>query len=77
MLNAGTVGQPYGSVLSASGGVMPYTWAITVGTLPPGITLVGDAFFGTPTSAGTFAFTARVTDARGATATGQFSIMVT
>ena len=76
VLNAGTVGQPYGSVLSASGGVMPYTWAITVGTLPPGIMLVGDAFFGTPTSAGTFGFTARVTDSRGATASGQFSITV-
>lgn len=76
VLNTGTVGQPYGAVLSATGGVMPYTWAITAGSLPPGITLVGDAFFGTPTTAGTFGFTARVTDARGATATGQFSITV-
>ena len=76
VLDAGTVGQPYGSVLSATGGVRPYTWAITAGTLPPGITLVGDAFFGTPTTAGTYGFTARVTDSRGATASGQFAIAV-
>ncbi len=75
-LNAGIVGQPYGAVLSATGGVMPYTWAITVGALPPGLSLVGDAFFGTPTTAGTYGFTARVTDSRGATASGQFSISV-
>jgi hypothetical protein len=75
-LNAGTVGQPYGAVLTASGGAAPYVWAITAGTLPPGITRVGDAFFGTPTTAGTYSFTARVTDSRGATANGQFSIAV-
>ena len=77
VLNAGTVGQPYGAVLSATGGVRPYTWAITAGTLPPGLSLVGDAFFGTPTTVGTYGFTARVTDNRGATATGQFSITIT
>ena len=76
VLNAGTVGQPYGAVLSATGGVMPYTWAVTAGTLPPGLSLVGDAFFGTPTTAGTYGFTARVTDSRGATASGQFAIAV-
>ena len=76
VLNAGTVGQPYGAVLSATGGVRPYTWAITAGALPPGLSLVGDAFFGTPTTAGTYVFTARVTDSRGATALGQFAIAV-
>ena len=76
VLNAGTVGAPYGAVLSATGGVRPYTWAIISGTLPPGPSLVGDAFFGTPTAAGTYGFTARVTDSRGATASGQFAIAV-
>ena len=76
VLNAGTVGQPYGAVLSATGGVRPYTWAITAGALPPGLSLVGDAFFGSPTTAGTYVFTARVTDSRGATAIGQFAIAV-
>ncbi|WP_411284127.1 putative Ig domain-containing protein [Lapillicoccus sp.] len=76
VLSAGTVGQPYGDVLSATGGVTSYTWAITGGTLPPGLSLVGSAFFGTPTTAGTHLFTARVTDGLGATASGQFSIAV-
>ena len=76
VLNAGTVGQPYGDVLTATGGVMPYTWVITGGTLPPGLSLVGSAFFGTPTTAGTHLFTARVTDSLGAAASGQFSIAV-
>lgn len=76
VLPAGTVGQPYGAVLSATGGVMPYTWAITAGTLPPGVTRVGAAFFGTPTATGTYLFTARVSDSRGTTASGQFSISV-
>lgn len=76
VLAAGTVGQPYGAVLSATGGVQPYTWGITAGALPPGLRLVGDAFFGTPSAAGSYAFTARVTDSRGATASGQFSITV-
>lgn len=76
VLNAGTVGQPYGDVLSATGGVMPFTWVITGGTLPPGLSLVGSAFFGTPTTAGTHLFTARVTDSLGAAASGQFSIAI-
>ena len=75
LLNQGTVGQPYGAVLSASGGLMPYTWAITAGTLPPGLSLIGDAF-GTPSAAGTYPFTARVTDSRGATTSAQFTIPV-
>lgn len=76
VLNPGVVGQPYGDVLSATGGVRPYTWAITAGTLPPGLSRVGDAFFGTPTTTGTYGFTARVTDSRGATTSGQFVITV-
>ncbi|HEY9015377.1 MAG TPA: Ig domain-containing protein, partial [Gemmatimonadales bacterium] len=35
----GTVGLPYSHAFSASGGVTPYTFAITSGSLPSGITL--------------------------------------
>ena len=76
VLPAGAVGQPYGAVLSATGGVMPYTWAITAGALPPGLTRIGDALFGTPTATGTYSFTALVRDSQGTTASGQFSISV-
>ena len=64
-LNSGTVGEFYccGN-LFASGGVQPYTWEIVAGTLPPGLELPrrDNTISGTPTTAGTFSFTVRVTD---------------
>lgn len=33
------IGQPYTCRLQATGGTLPYTWSITSGTLPPGLTL--------------------------------------
>ncbi|MBI3097824.1 MAG: fibronectin type III domain-containing protein, partial [Planctomycetes bacterium] len=50
--------------LSASGGNSPYTWAITVGSLPAGLTLspATGVISGVPTSVGTPAFTVQVTD---------------
>lgn len=35
----GALGTPYSSSLSASGGWPGYTWAISAGTLPPGLSL--------------------------------------
>ena len=63
-LPGGTVGTSYAQTLTASGGVTPYTWSVTAGALPPGLILVSiGAISGTPTSAGAFDFTAKVTDA--------------
>jgi hypothetical protein len=61
---AGQVGQPYVSALVAGGGLSPYTYAISAGSLPPVLTLNTStgAIAGTPTTAGTFNYTARVTD---------------
>ena len=44
---------------------MPYTWSIASGSLPAGLALntSSGAITGTPTAAGTFNFTARVSDA--------------
>ena len=58
------VGVVYNSSLLASGGVQPYTFAITSGSLPNGLTLntTNGAITGTPTQNGLFIFTARVTD---------------
>lgn len=65
------------------GGVRPYTWVRSAGQLPPGMSLVQDnpdgplvRVTGTPTTAGTFTFTLRLTDAQGTTVTRTFSVTV-
>lgn len=55
--------------LSATGGVAPYTWAITSGTPPTGVTLSpSGALSGTPSGVGSFPVTATVTDSTAGTA---------
>lgn len=75
---AGTAGQPYGASLGASGGVPPYTWSITSGSLPDGLQLNGStgAIGGTPSSPATSTFTAQVSDSTNARASAQFSISI-
>src|SRR5262249_11705115 len=47
----------------ATGGVGPYTFAVTGGALPPGLALDASGLLsGTPTQAGTFSFTVQATD---------------
>jgi Putative Ig domain len=78
-----TVGSFSNLWIDGSGGVRPYRWARTAGQLPPGMALIQDnpsgplvRVGGTPTAAGTFAFTLRLTDATGATVTRTFSVTV-
>ncbi len=61
------VGSAYSTTITASGGVSPYTFAVSSGSLPAGLTLSpGGTISGTPTAGGTFNFTVRATDASGA-----------
>jgi hypothetical protein len=65
-LPGGQVGSAYGPVtLAASGGVTPYTWAVSSGSLPGGLILNTStgSISGTPTAYGTFSFTVTVSDA--------------
>jgi hypothetical protein len=64
----GEVGAPFEATLGASGGFGTYTWSLSSGELPPGLDLVDGAISGTLTAAGSYAFTATVTDAEGRTA---------
>lgn len=77
-LTDGTVGVPYEIGLFASGGVQPYSWSHIAGTLPPGLSIQASPgrVKGTPTTAGTFTFTVRVTDTSGQSATQQFTIRI-
>ncbi len=72
------VGQAYSAGITASGGTQPYSFSVTAGSLPPGLSLsaANGQISGTPTTSGTFSFTIRVSDASGATASQQFSITV-
>jgi acid phosphatase len=73
----GTVGQGYSTQLNATGGTSPYTWSISLGSLPAGLTLsAAGVIGGTPTTAGSSAFTATVTDARSQTASSSFTLTV-
>lgn len=62
-LFAGTVGNAYSQTVSASGGIAPYNYAITAGSLPAGITLNNSTgvLSGTPTAGGIFNFTLTAT----------------
>ncbi len=61
-LPSGVAGQPYTATLSAAGGKAPYAWSISSGALPAGLTLSSGDIVGTPTDAGTFSVTVKVTD---------------
>jgi large repetitive protein len=64
-LPAAAGGQPYSATLAATGGTTPYTWSLSSGSLPPGLTLNPSTgvISGTPDVAGTYTFTVAVTDA--------------
>jgi len=76
-LPTGIVGSGYSVGFNASAGTSPYVWTLDAGALPPGLTLSpGGALGGTPTTAGSYSFTIRVTDSLSATATKVFSLTV-
>ncbi|MEK7866544.1 MAG: Ig domain-containing protein, partial [Planctomycetota bacterium] len=74
----GQVGAAYNQTLAASGGTPPYTWSLSAGSLPTGLTLAASTglISGTPTATGAFSFTARVTDANSLSATRALSITI-
>ena len=67
-LSFGVVGIAYSQTVFMTGGTSPITWAISSGSLFPGITFNSGTgvISGTPTALGTFSFTVRVTDSTGA-----------
>ncbi len=77
-LSAGTVSSAYSATVSASGGTTPYTWSITAGALPAGLSLTASSgvISGTPTAAGSSSFTVQVKDAKNNTGTQALSISI-
>jgi hypothetical protein len=75
----GGVGLVYGTqTLAATGGDGTYTWTVSTGSLPSGLTLAASRdITGTPTATGTSDFTVQVTSGDAQTATQQLAIIVT
>ncbi len=74
---AGTTGTAYSQALSGLGGTGPYTFAVTAGNLPPGVTLSGAGLLsGTPTSAGSYAFTVTATDSLSASGSQAYTLSI-
>ena len=59
------LGQAYSAQFLASGGVAPYVFSLTQGSLPLGLSIdpTTGVVSGVPTTAGTYSFTVTVTDA--------------
>lgn len=76
-LGAATLGTAYSSTLSASGGIGPYSFTITAGALPAGMTLSSSGTLsGTPTAVGTFNLTVTATDNLNFTGARAYSLTV-
>ncbi len=74
----GVLAVPYLHSLLASGGSPPYSFAITAGALPDGLTLglSTGVISGTPTLFGIFSFTVTITDGAAATASVSCTISI-
>ena len=77
-LPAGMAGSSYSSTLTVNQGTPAYSWSISSGSLPAGLSLDANAgaITGIPTSSGTSNFSVTVTDANSLTATQALSIVV-
>jgi uncharacterized protein YhjY with autotransporter beta-barrel domain len=70
------VGVSYSQTLSATGGTAPYSYAMTGGALPPGLTLSGATISGISNQAGSYTATITVTDNVGTTGTKSYTVIV-
>jgi hypothetical protein len=74
----GQLGMVYNQALTVSNGNPPYTWSVSSGTLPDGLSInpAAGTITGTPLAAGNFNFTVRVIDSSDSTAGLALSINV-
>jgi hypothetical protein len=72
-----TSASSYPATVTASGGKAPYSFSVTSGALPTGLTLTtGGSFSGTVTATGDFPLTITVSDASGRTASKNLIVSV-
>lgn len=76
-LTAGTTGTAYNATLKVGSGTAPYSWSVSSGSLPAGLSLSSAGVIsGTPTAAGTPSFSVKVTDSNGLTDTQALSLVI-
>ncbi len=74
----GVVGTNYSESITATGGTSPYTYAVTSGSVPTGLTLSSAGVLsGSPTTAASFTFTVSATDANLIIGSQNYTITVT
>lgn len=78
-LPAGIKGTAYSQTIVASGGSSQYTYAVTTGYLPDGLSLNASSgvLSGTPTRVSYFSFTITATDSAAATASKNYNVNIT
>ena len=76
-LSAPKVATAYSQQLTASGGVAPYAYTVSSGSLPAGLTLSGSGLLsGTPTAAGSVTLTVQAADAHQFSGTQSYTLVV-
>ena len=77
-LPAGVTAAPYMQSVTASGGTAPYTYAVSNGALPTGLTLntATGSITGVPVQPGLFTFTIRATDAAACTGAREYTVTI-
>ena len=77
VLSNGVVGTAYTAALNVSGGSAPYTWSVTAGTLPAGLSMSASGLIsGTPTQATTSTFTVQAMDSFNCASTQVYTLAV-
>jgi len=72
----------YYAVITAKGGCIPFTWQVTTGQLPNGVTMTTSSstksvtLSGTPSKAATYSFTVAATGCGGHTAQASYKVVV-
>lgn len=76
-LSDGVRGTPYSQTLTASGGTGPYSFSLSAGGLPSGLSFTsGGVLSGTPSDIGTFSLTVVATDTASNTGSLVYSVVI-
>ncbi|MFC1769693.1 putative Ig domain-containing protein [Nitrospirota bacterium] len=78
-LYLGSYSEAYSHTFTGAGGTAPYTWSVTAGTIPTGLTLdsLTGQLSGTPSGIGEYRFTIQLQDSLVNITSREFRIMIT